>query len=219
MKFIYIFFVSAGVFGSSLLHAQVQVSKEPFHRQVMENPYFRLLDVWLKPADTTQFHIHSTPSFFLHFTNVRIATQVIGGEWVKEKTVAGNSWYRSFSPDKLVHRVTNLDTALFHVTDMELLSPYDVNQAFVPLPFIVIFENEKLVVYQVKGPQSEKTIGKRGPLLLQVLAGSGVGVIDIATKQRSAINAGSHFYMQPGSSFYLDGLQSDDANIILIEIK
>ena len=82
-----------------------------------------------------------------------------------------------------------------------------------------IFENEKLVVYQVKGPQSEKTIGKRGPLLLQVLAGSGVGVIDIATKQRSAINAGSHFYMQPGSSFYLDGLQSDDANIILIEIK
>ena len=55
---------------SFVLTAQVQVSKEPRHKKVLENKYIRLLDVNIPPGDTSLFHIHSTPSVFLHFTKV-----------------------------------------------------------------------------------------------------------------------------------------------------
>ena len=75
--------VAAILLCSSVLIAQVQVSKEPRHKKVLENKYIRLLDVWLQPGDTTLFHIHSTPSVFLQFTNTAIAIQVKGQDWVK----------------------------------------------------------------------------------------------------------------------------------------
>ena len=53
---------------TAVLSAQVQVSKEPLHKKVLENKYIRLLDVWMQPGDTSLFHIHSTPSVFVHFT-------------------------------------------------------------------------------------------------------------------------------------------------------
>src|SRR5687768_18084674 len=128
------------LFCSSTIIAQVQVSEEPMHRNVFQNKYIRVLDVWLQPGDTTEFHIHSTPSLFLHLTTTEIATQMQGEEWVSDKNIAGKVSYRSFSPDILIHRVTNRDTMLFHVTDMELLSVFnpDPNKPLQPLPFPVI---------------------------------------------------------------------------------
>ena len=40
--------------------AQVQVRYEPRHKNVLENKYFRILDVNIPPHDTTLQHIHST---------------------------------------------------------------------------------------------------------------------------------------------------------------
>src|SRR5687767_7354840 len=84
--------------------SQVQVSKEPRHKPVLQNEYVRLLDVWLPPGDTTFYHIHSTPSLFLYLTSNRTSSQVLGGEWVHDSAIAGKAWYRSFTPDSLVHR-------------------------------------------------------------------------------------------------------------------
>jgi len=58
----------------SVVTAQVQVSKEPMHKKVLENKFIRLMNVWLQPGDTTMFHIHSTPSVFLHFSNAMMST-------------------------------------------------------------------------------------------------------------------------------------------------
>src|SRR6186997_2084863 len=98
MKSKIFFFLTITLTGSLLLTAQVQVSNEPRHKKVFENNYIRLLDVWLQPGDTSLFHIHSTPSVFLYFSGNTIGTQEKDGDWVKEKTVAGKTWYRSFSP-------------------------------------------------------------------------------------------------------------------------
>lgn len=107
---------------TGVVTAQVQVSKEPNHKNVLENKYIRLLDVWIKPGDTSLFHIHSTPSLFLHFTNTAVCVQIKGNAWTKNKNTAGNASYTSFLKDTLVHRVSNCDTVPFHVTDIEILS-------------------------------------------------------------------------------------------------
>ena len=115
-------FLIAILLCSFTLSAQVQVSKEPRHKNVLENKYIRLLDVKIQPGDTTLFHIHSIPSVFVNFTNTAVCSQIKGKEWEKGNNTEGNASYRSFVNDTLVHRVSNCDTVPFHVTDVEILS-------------------------------------------------------------------------------------------------
>src|SRR4051812_10297786 len=102
------------------VQAQVQVRNEPRHKNVFENKYFRVLDVNIPPHDTTLQHIHSTPSVILLFTNTITAQQLKGQDWVKGQSIAGTAIYRDFSKDTVIHKVSNWDTAPYHVTDIEL---------------------------------------------------------------------------------------------------
>ena len=163
------------LFYSFTVIAQVPVREEPRHKPVIQNKYIRLLDVWIPPGDTSLFHIHSTPSLFLHFTDRNIASQIKGKDWVKEKTMAGKTWYRSFVNDTLVHRVSNVDILPFHVTDLEILSEYKPTKHLKPLPFKILYENEKALAYQLTAPAFNKNIiNGRGPLIAELVTGNEV---------------------------------------------
>jgi len=99
MKKIVVVFAFAVFVATSMLTAQVQVSKEPLHKKVLENKYIRLLDVWIQPGDTTLFHIHSTSSVFLQFTNTTVGIQIKGKDWAKTHNIEGSASYRSFLND------------------------------------------------------------------------------------------------------------------------
>src|SRR5262245_9960319 len=155
----------------SMLKAQVQVSKEPMHKKVLENKYIRLMNVWLQPGDTTMYHIHSTPSVFLHFSNVMMSTQLKGQEWVTDRTVPGYAWYRSFTPDSMVHRVSNGDTLALHVIDVEIVSSYNPDNQLKPLPFTVVFNEEKAIAYCLTNTTfNNEKISKRGPMIAELVA-------------------------------------------------
>ena len=205
---------------TSQLSAQVPVSQEPLHKKVLENKYIRLLDVWMRPGDTTQFHIHATPSVFLHFTNNTIGIQVKGQGWVKETNVQGNSSYRSFSPDILVHRVSNVDTVPFHVTDIELLSSFDPKTTLSPLPFNVLYDNERVIAYRLtKSSLTKNIISGRGPLIAELAGGNEVIFHDINAKTSTTIKTGKYVYIEPGASFYLTAPAGGEINMVLFEIK
>ncbi len=154
---------------STFAGAQVQVSKEPRHKPVLKNKYIRLLDVWLQPGDTTLFHIHSTPSVFIELSDAVISAQVKGGDWLKDQSVAGKAWYRSFSPDALVHRVANLDTVPFHVNDIEIISFYNSDTKPGHLPFEILFESDRAIAYQLKDSiPNKQIISGHGPLIAEL---------------------------------------------------
>jgi hypothetical protein len=44
------------------LSGQVPVHEEPRHHLVFQNKEIRILNVLVPPGDTTQYHIHTTPS-------------------------------------------------------------------------------------------------------------------------------------------------------------
>ena len=208
------------LFYSPLLTAQVEVSKESHHKNVLENKYIRLLDVWINPGDTTLFHIHSTPSLFLHFTNTNVGSQIKGQEWVKNRNVMGNASYRSFANDTLVHRVSNIDTTLFHVTDIELLSSYKPNIPIQPLPFTVIFDNEKAIAYRLTQTSLDKIIiSNRGPMIAELVEGQEVIYYDVAKKKTTSILTGKYLYIKPKSSFYFTAKENETINMVLFEIK
>src|ERR1700760_730542 len=140
-----------------VVQAQVQVRNEPRHKNVIENKYFRVLDVNIPPHDTTLQHIHSTPSVILLFTNTITAQQLKGQDWLKGQSVAGTVAYRDFSKDTVIHKVSNWDTVPYHVTDIELLSAYHPNDGRKPLPYTLLFNEEKAFAYRL----SDSSINKQ----------------------------------------------------------
>ncbi len=206
--------------GSRSLEAQVAVSREPRHKNVLENKYLRLLDVWIPPGDTTKFHIHSTPSLFLQFTSTRVGVQIKGGEWVKNKNEKGSASYRSFVNDTLVHRVSNLDTSMFHVTDIELLSAYQPIVSKAVLPFTVLFENEKAVAYRLTDATiHSKIIKGRGPIVAALVEGEEVIYHDAQAKRSIMIKTGKYLCIKPGTAFYFTSNRKEAINLVLFEIK
>jgi hypothetical protein len=204
----------------SAVTAQVQVSEEPRHVPVVVNNYIRLLDVWLPPGDTTWFHIHSTPSVFVPFTNAIVASEAEGEDWVIEQMVAGKAWYRSFTPDTLIHRVTNLDSVPFHVNDIEILSYYDTLTYRRKLYFPLLFENDRVTAYNLTRKYYATGIVKnRGPIIAELVSGDMVYYTNTLTNQKTEMNAGGYLYIDPGSSFYFSFKGKEPVNMVLFEIK
>jgi hypothetical protein len=209
-----LFLVSLGA------NAQEQVRKEFHHKNVFENKYFRVLDVNIKPHDTTLFHIHSTPSVILLFTNTITASQIKGQAWVKGKSVAGSASYRNFNTDTLVHRVSNWDTVPYHVNDIELLSVYQPDNRIKPMPFTVLFDNEKAIAYRITDSSfSQQVIKNRGPIIAELVAGHAVVFHDVNSKASTSLVPGKYFYIEPGQSFYLSATKKELVNLVLFEIK
>ena len=205
---------------TAVLTAQVQVSKEPRHKNVLENKYIRLLDVWMQPGDTSMFHIHSTPSLFLHFTSTNVCVQIKGKAWTKNKNTAGNASYNSFVNDTLVHRVSNCDTVPFHVTDIEMLSSYKPTTPLKPLPFTVLFDNEKSIAYRLSGTSfNNQLIKGRGPMVAELVAGDEVICYNTQHKKSTTIKTGKYLYIKPGSTFYFSVKENGKNNLVLFEIK
>jgi hypothetical protein len=208
------------LFSQILLNGQVPVSKEPLHRPVIENKYIRLLDVNMKPGDTSLFHIHAIPSVFLHFTNAFISSQVKGDKWIKEQAVPGKAWFRLFSPDTLIHRVSNIDTILFHVTDIEILSSYDLKFHREPLPYNLLFENDKVFAYRLTyADLNNQIIQDRGPMIAELVSGDDVTFHDIPSDEKREIKAGQYLYIPPGSYFSFAAKKDEKISLVLFEIR
>lgn len=107
------------LFQGMLLHAQVHVRDEPRHHNVFENEFVRILDVFLAPGDTTQYHLHNTASVFTFLTTTTTGSQLQGQSPSKSTSAANTAQYDSLVAPR-IHRVWNEDNHWFHVMDIEL---------------------------------------------------------------------------------------------------
>jgi len=207
--------------GLPVIRAQVPVSQEPLHRVSIQNKYFRLLDVWLQPGDTSLYHIHALPSLFLYLSKAVIASQIKGQGWVEEQAIPGLAWYRSFMPDSLIHRVCNLDTVPFHVTDIELLSPYDTTglSKQSPLPLPLLFENDRAFAYRLTSINNGQIIRSRGPMIAELVLGQSLIFCNAASKQPREIKTGQYIYIEPETAFYFSAENKEIIDLVLFELK
>ena len=206
---------------ASSLSAQVPVKEEPRHKPVLQNKYVRLLDVWMLPGDTSLYHIHAIPSLFLPLSNTIVGSQIMGKEWVVEKFVTGKSWYRSFLNDTLIHRVANLDKTTLHVTDIEILSSYHDNIPEIkPLPFPLLFENERSFAYQLTRREfKNQIISGCGPMIAQLATGDSVTFNDVLENKKKEIKTGKYLYIPAEATFYFTAAGTKSINLNLFEIK
>jgi len=216
------YFIIAGVCISLYSNAQVAVRNEPRHHNVFENDYVRVLDVFIPPHDTTQFHIHSTPSVFTTFTNTATSTQLLGKESVSSKSVAGNSWYDSL-PTPRVHRVWNDDTSWFHVMDIEFVAakPHS-NPATLQSAAMQLYFNEPLAngyhLQMLPDNVLQLPPSAAGYLLLSI----GTATIEYKQNdymQHRIMKSGHYLWIDAGRLFAFTCTGDSPAQFILLQLK
>jgi quercetin dioxygenase-like cupin family protein len=99
----------------------VAVEQEPHHRVVFENQYVRVLDVVLKPGETTLFHRHSLDNVAVLLSDAMTKRQSAGQDWVDAPVNDGSVGFSGGTKTPYVHRITNAGSSVFHVLDVEIL--------------------------------------------------------------------------------------------------
>ena len=84
--------------------------------------------------------------------------------------------------------------------EVEILSSYHSTRPDIkPLPFPLLFENEKSFAYQLKRPEfRNEIISGCGPLLAQLATGESVTFNDVLENKKKEIKTGKYLYIAPG---------------------
>lgn len=89
----------------------VEVYEEPRHQLVFEHKDFKILDIQIIPGDTTLFHRHKNPMFYVSLGWQENASQLLNAKW---KQGDSEEWPTgemdvdsSYLTNPIIHKVTN----------------------------------------------------------------------------------------------------------------
>jgi hypothetical protein len=207
---------------SVFISAQVQVRDEPRHHNVFENEYLRVLDVFLAPNDTTQYHLHNTPSVFIILANCMVISQLLGGQPQAGANVAGIISYDAMKTER-IHRVWNIDTTWFHVLDIELTSPKQKGKTNVlQEPFLkLLFDKEQANGYRITlqpGNTINLPASANGYLLVS-LTRSSLDIQIQGAAQHRIVRDGHYEWIEEGKAFTLKITGQTPGNFVLLQLK
>jgi hypothetical protein len=220
------------LFCSSTGQAQVPVSQEPRHHKVLDNSHVRLLNVQIPPGDTTQFHIHATPSVFVVLTDAKTGSEVVSEEDHSASPIPHyeNIWFEGFYNKPRIHRVFNQDKHMFNVMDIELTNQ---NYISIDLPihqeaFHFLFEEKPVRAYRLILSSGEKIFlePRRADILMIQLKDSTDPVGTTAFLFRNQLahensfhKKGDFAYMESGNSIEIKNDGSGNAEFAFFELK
>jgi hypothetical protein len=59
----------------------VPMHEEPRHRLVLTHQQLRVMDVRIRPGDTTLFHVHDVPALYVAVSASPVDIQLLEGQW------------------------------------------------------------------------------------------------------------------------------------------
>jgi len=199
----------------------VPVKDEPRHHNVFENSFVRLLDVRIKPGDTSLFHKHATPSVFIVLHPVKTGSEV---KMEEQKATALASQdpsitFEGFYKSPRIHRVWNADTAQFHVMDIEILSKggHSVSAPIQQDGFKLLFDEQPVRAYRLTLQEgSNIQVQRRNPLLI-------VGLTDAAkplsVNNKSFGKEGDFLYVPAGEAVQIANNNGQAYSFAVMEMK
>ncbi|WP_133556351.1 cupin domain-containing protein [Algoriphagus boseongensis] len=201
------------------LLSQVLVHQEPRHCPVFENKEIRILNVEFPPGDTTLYHVHTTPSVFIHFTSTAVGSQLKGASEVNAESIAGDIVVEDLSGDNIrTHRVWNRDKSDFHVMDVELLyKDFDLEENPLDLPDLNLeIDTTWVRVYRLNleaGKEFQLEKPKQSFLLVSLQDAS----IQNEKAQNQDLKPGSFIAVPRKKKFSITNSGSQAAEMVLLE--
>jgi hypothetical protein len=105
---------------STRLEAQLPVSREPHHKIIQENHYYRLLEGKIPMNDTTPAHIHAANSIVIFLSHSTFGLQTVGDKPAITTANPGDLKYAAYGDKPVNHLVWNQTPPLFHFYVVEL---------------------------------------------------------------------------------------------------
>jgi len=227
-----IFLLISGPAVFTELLAQVPVSQEPRHHKVLDNGYVRLLDVQIPPGDTTQFHIHATPSVFVVLTNAKTGSDVISEEDRSALPIPkyDNIWFEGFYVKPRVHRVYNGDEHTFHVMDIELTNKkyHVIDSPLHQKGFVFLFEEKPVRAYRLTLTAGQLlSVPQRKASILMIRLNDSTEQKSVSqvlhynhrAYTRNFRHKGDFSYVESGKSFDLSNEGSETAEFAFFELR
>ena len=205
------------------LPGQVPVHEEPRHHLVFQNKEIRILNVLIPPGDTTQYHIHTTPSLFIGLSGTTTGSQLQGGKGSAGKSTAGTILFENLAPPNIrTHRVWNADKDTFNVMDMELLmkdTVFDKMPLKMPNLELEIDTNWVRTYRLTMLGGTEFMIKNEKQLLILV----SLNVATMQTKQNGktgyqSLKSGSYFVIEKRQSFSIKNTSDKNVPFVLVEL-
>ena len=228
----YVWFTGLFMKAFSVCLAQVPVSQEPMHHNILDNGHVRLLDVHIPAGDTTRYHIHATPSVFLVLTDAHTSSQVILEEDHSKSPIPhyGNIWFEGFYLQHRIHRVYNRDNHEFHVMDIELTNKnYLAIDSPIRQPaFTFLFEEKPVRAYRLTlGPGTNITLPSRKADILMIQLTDSAENMRVEELLTGGKMAQEKFFRQKGDFIYIpSGIQivirnggKDNTEFAFFELK
>jgi hypothetical protein len=206
-----------------VLQAQILVHEEPRHRPVFQNKEIRILNVRVAPGDTSLYHMHTTPSFFIRLTNTITGSQVQGEEKKAGKSQAGEIRFENLAPpNNRVHRVWNADKDTFHVMDVELLMKKAAfNQKPMELPNLKLeIDTTWVRAYRLnllKGIEF-KSRNKKQSLVLVSLNTTRAEISQNGKSELQTLKPGSFFVLKRRQSFSVNNTSEGTGQYVVLEL-
>jgi len=211
------------VLSLNALQAQVLVHEEPRHVPVFKNKEIRILNVLVPPGDTSQYHLHNTPSFFVRLSNTITGSQVQGEIAIAGKSRAGEIRFENLAPpNSRVHRVWNAGKDTFHVMDVELLMKQAVfDQKPLTLPNLKLeIDTNWIRAYRLSLEDGIdfKTKNKRQSLILISLNASKSLTTHNGKTELQTLKPGSFFVITRRKSFSIKNIGVKTVQFVLLEL-
>jgi quercetin dioxygenase-like cupin family protein len=93
---------------------------EPHHRLRYENHILRVLEVKLRPGESSLFHTHSHDDVYLTLADAVARAQIEGGNWGPQTAFrSGEASSDDASKHPFTHRLENVGTTEFHTLNIE----------------------------------------------------------------------------------------------------
>lgn len=113
---------------SAAAFAQLPVSREPHHKVIQENHYYRLLEGKIPMNDTTPAHTHTANSVVIFLSHSTFGIRVAGEKPVITTVNPGDVKYAPYGDKPVNHIVWNQTRPLLHfyVVELKSLKPHPI---------------------------------------------------------------------------------------------
>ncbi len=153
----------------------VPIDQEPMHRLKFQNAHVRFFDVALPPGYRSLTHIHQFDGVFVNIEPSPTEAEDWGKPAVaRSPRKPGETYFIGYAAKPKVHRISNVGTGVYHVTDTEILAGCDSAAAADDAPAgPVIVENKRVRVTRIElQPGATATLGGPCGMLVAVTGGT-----------------------------------------------
>jgi quercetin dioxygenase-like cupin family protein len=208
----------------------VPVHQEPGHRLVFDSVRFRIMDVRFERGDTSLYHIHDAPIFYVAVSTSATAFQRVGESWSDTKPDADPGWQQgdvdtdtAYATQAVRHRIAVVGTRPFHLIGVTNARPGAVRANIrldKELPGVAELQSSWFRQTRVRLQPGKHTDWLKSPLPVVIVQPFALPVeLTFESSAQMLRSAGSWAVVPANTRYRLQNAGKAPANVVAIQIQ